>query len=172
MRVRLRKLKTALLTAAAVSLAATSALAQSNPLRDAFFGETHLHTSWSFDAYIFGNHLTGPADAYKYAKGETIKHPLGYDIKIDTPLTPPSVLQSELQPLGYARSASIGSARNGGWREDGQIGVGAFVCGRKPWGRARRLGRFKPPRARSFYVVRPRAARPRHAGLVDLTLFR
>ena len=38
------------------------------------------------DAWLFGNQLTGPADAYKYAKGETIKHPLGYDIKIDTPL--------------------------------------------------------------------------------------
>ncbi|MET0205203.1 MAG: DUF3604 domain-containing protein, partial [Casimicrobiaceae bacterium] len=62
------------------------ALAQKNPERNAYFGETHLHTSWSFDAYIFGNHLTGPADAYKYAKGQTIKHPLGYDIKIDTPL--------------------------------------------------------------------------------------
>ncbi len=66
----------------------TSVLAQStpNPERDAYFGETHVHTSWSFDAYIFGNHVTGPADAYKYAIGETIKHPLGYDIKIDTPL--------------------------------------------------------------------------------------
>ena len=57
-----------------------------DPDREAYFGETHQHTSWSFDAYIFGNHLTGPADAYKYWKGETIKHPLGYDIKIDTPL--------------------------------------------------------------------------------------
>ena len=57
-----------------------------NPDREAFFGETHQHTSWSFDAYIFGNHVTGPADAYKYYMGETIKHPLGYDIKIDTPL--------------------------------------------------------------------------------------
>ncbi|TPE49767.1 DUF3604 domain-containing protein [Amaricoccus solimangrovi] len=54
--------------------------------RQAFFGEQHVHTSWSFDAYIFGNHLTGPADAYKYAKGEPIKHPLGYDIQITTPL--------------------------------------------------------------------------------------
>ena len=25
-------------------------------------------------------------DAYKYAQGATIKHPLGYDIKIDTPM--------------------------------------------------------------------------------------
>jgi Protein of unknown function (DUF3604) len=59
---------------------------QKNPDRNAYFGETHLHTSWSADAWLFGNQLTGPADAYKYAKGETIKHPLGYNIKIDTPL--------------------------------------------------------------------------------------
>lgn len=59
---------------------------EKNPERNAYFGETHVHTSWSFDAFIFGNHITGPADAYKYFKGETIKHPLGYDIKITTPL--------------------------------------------------------------------------------------
>jgi len=70
----------------AVMLTAQSALAQGNPEREAYFGETHVHTSWSFDAYIFGNTVTGPADAYKYALGETIKHPLGYDIKITTPL--------------------------------------------------------------------------------------
>jgi len=57
-----------------------------NPERNAYFGEEHIHTSWSLDAYLFGNHVTGPTDAYKYAQGETIKHPLGYDIKIDTPL--------------------------------------------------------------------------------------
>ena len=33
-----------------------------------------------------GNRITGPADALKYAQGQTIKHPLGYGIKIDTPL--------------------------------------------------------------------------------------
>jgi len=54
--------------------------------RQAFFGETHVHTGWSFDAYIFGNTKTSPADAYRYAKGQTIKHPMGYDIKIETPL--------------------------------------------------------------------------------------
>jgi hypothetical protein len=62
------------------------ALAQTNPVRDAYFGETHVHTSWSLDAWLIGNRLTEPGDAYKYFKGETIKHPLGYDIKIDTPL--------------------------------------------------------------------------------------
>ena len=60
--------------------------AQGNPEREAFFGETHVHTSWSADAWLFGNQMTDPADAYKYFKGEAIKHPLGYEIKIDTPL--------------------------------------------------------------------------------------
>jgi hypothetical protein len=57
-----------------------------NPERNAYFGETHLHTSWSVDAWVMGNRTTGPADALKYAQGETIKHPLGYDIKIETPM--------------------------------------------------------------------------------------
>ena len=59
---------------------------QPNPDRNAYFGDEHLHTSWSVDAWVMGNRLTGPAEALKYAQGETIKHPLGYDIKIDTPL--------------------------------------------------------------------------------------
>jgi hypothetical protein len=59
---------------------------QPNPERNAYFGETHLHTSWSLDAFSAGNTVTNPGDAYKYFKGEPIKHPLGYDVKIDTPL--------------------------------------------------------------------------------------
>jgi hypothetical protein len=69
------------------ALAVAPALAQEkNPERNAYFGETHVHTSWSLDAFAIGNTLTNPGDAYKYFKGEPIKHPLGYDVKIDTPL--------------------------------------------------------------------------------------
>ena len=57
---------------------------QPNPERNAYFGETHIHTSWSVDAWVMGNRLTGPDEAYKYAQGQTIKHPMGFDIKIDT----------------------------------------------------------------------------------------
>ena len=66
--------------------AAAAPAPQPNPERNAYFGETHIHTSWSVDAWVMGNRITGPADAYKYAQGETIKHPMGFDIKIDTPL--------------------------------------------------------------------------------------
>jgi hypothetical protein len=69
------------------ALAVAPALAQEkNPERNAYYGETHVHTSWSLDAFAIGNTLTNPGDAYKYFKGEPIKHPLGYDVKIDTPL--------------------------------------------------------------------------------------
>jgi hypothetical protein len=64
----------------------TQALAQGNPLRDAYFGETHIHTSYSLDAWIMGDRVTDPGDSYKYFKGEPIKSPLGYEVKIDTPL--------------------------------------------------------------------------------------
>ena len=64
----------------------SQALAQGNPLRDAYFGETHIHTSYSLDAWTMGNRVTDPGDSYKYFKGEPIKSPLGYEVKIDTPL--------------------------------------------------------------------------------------
>ena len=82
-----RTLNRALLAVGCLGLAAAPALAQTkNPDREAYFGETHVHTSWSLDAWLIGNRLTDPGDAYKYFKGEPIKHPLGYDVKIDTPL--------------------------------------------------------------------------------------
>lgn len=53
--------------------------------RQALFGETHVHTALSFDAYIFGNR-NDPDAAYRYAKGEGIPHPAGFEMKLDTPL--------------------------------------------------------------------------------------
>ena len=41
------------------------------PLRQPFFGDTHVHTAFSFDAWGQGT-LAGPGDAYRFAKGESI----------------------------------------------------------------------------------------------------
>jgi hypothetical protein len=76
----------AVLTILTASPGFTQMNPKKNPERNAYFGETHVHTSWSLDAWLFGNRLTDPGDAYKYFKGGTIKHPLGFDVKIDTPL--------------------------------------------------------------------------------------
>src|SRR5271156_7160188 len=42
--------------------------------RRAFFGELHLHTTMSFDAWTFGTKVT-PDQAYKFARGETVMVP-------------------------------------------------------------------------------------------------
>ena len=52
-----------MLTVALLGSGALAAWAQRNSERQAYFGQTHLHTSWSFDAYVFGNTLTEPEDA-------------------------------------------------------------------------------------------------------------
>ncbi len=57
-----------------VLLLGTSALAQDvslNPHRNVYFGNLHVHTSYSFDGYTNGC-PTGPDDAYRWAKGEAI----------------------------------------------------------------------------------------------------
>ena len=57
----------------------------SNPNMDAYFGDLHVHTKYSFDAYIFGTKAS-PDDAYRYAKGDSIKHPLGHEMQLEDPL--------------------------------------------------------------------------------------
>jgi hypothetical protein len=52
-----------------------------NADRNAYFGDMHIHTRNSFDAYIFNVRRTAD-DAYRFAKGETIQHPSGFDMTV------------------------------------------------------------------------------------------
>lgn len=58
-------------TAAADDWAAREFAVPENPLKSAYFGETHVHTSFSLDAYIGGARLA-PVDAYRFARGEAV----------------------------------------------------------------------------------------------------
>ena len=51
------------------TLADIEAAVAENPLKTAYFGEIHVHTSYSLDAYIGGTRLT-PDMAYRFARGE------------------------------------------------------------------------------------------------------
>lgn len=59
--------------------------AAANPDRNAYYGDLHVHTANSFDAYSFGTTAT-PADAYRYAQGEALAHPAGFEVRLQQPL--------------------------------------------------------------------------------------
>ena len=50
-----------------------------------FFGDTHLHTSFSMDAGAFGARI-GPRDAYRLARGEQITASSDQPVKLSRPL--------------------------------------------------------------------------------------
>jgi hypothetical protein len=50
-----------------------------------YFGDTHLHTSYSWDAGMIGNTL-GPDEAYRFARGETVTSSTGLTVRLSRPL--------------------------------------------------------------------------------------
>ena len=56
-----------------------------NPNRNAYFGDLHVHTMLSFDAFLFGTRRT-PDDAYLFAKGGAIEHASGFRMQMKKPL--------------------------------------------------------------------------------------
>jgi len=77
-------IKTAIVACASMSLAYPAIAADSagesgrssekaNPLNNVYFGEQHLHSSASVDAFIMGNRKNDINDAFNYNKGKPVK---------------------------------------------------------------------------------------------------
>jgi hypothetical protein len=82
---------TAFFACAVVVYSASSGIAQADgheiPEKKLLWGDTHLHTNNSFDAYLNNNLSASPDVAYRYAKGVPVIHPYNRTrIQIGTPL--------------------------------------------------------------------------------------
>jgi hypothetical protein len=93
-----------------------------------FFGDTHLHTSFSFDAGAFGARLA-PRDAYLFAKGNEVTASSGQPAKLSRPLdflvvTDHSDQMGFFPDLFAAKPAIMADATGKRWNEMIQNGKG------------------------------------------------
>ena len=113
-----------------------------------FFGDTHLHTSWSTDAGMVGA-TVGPDKAYRVSRGETITAYSGWKVKLVRPLDF-IVISDHAENLGLAdfirRSDPILLANKTGkkWHDLNKAGKGyeAFL----EWLRSDKEDLIKEPR--------------------------
>ena len=56
-----------------------------NEQRNVYFGDVHIHTRYSLDAYLLGTEVT-PDQSYRFAKGEAIESSFGNEMKLKEPL--------------------------------------------------------------------------------------
>lgn len=107
-----------------------------NPLKNAYFGDTHIHTELSFDAFLFGTRRT-PNDAYLFAKGAGIEHASGFEMKMQKPLDFLAVsdhafylgMMREMASLDspYANEAMAAAVRGATTPEGSQAGFAAVL---------------------------------------------
>jgi len=79
-----------------------------NSERNAYFGDLHVHSMYSYDAFIFGG-IASPNDAYEFAKGGSIRHPAGFDMRLDVPMDFYGV-SDHAYYLGIIREMALGDS--------------------------------------------------------------
>jgi hypothetical protein len=99
---------------------ATPAAESSNPGRRLpYFGDLHLHTGYSVDAFTLSGTTMTPDEAYRYAKGEPVTH-LGRTLQRRRPL-------DFLAVTDHAENLGLGLAVNDPATPAGQTELGARV---------------------------------------------
>lgn len=115
-----------------------------NPQRNAYYGDLHVHTTYSFDAFIFGTRAT-PDDAYQFAKGEGLTHPAGFEMKMPAALDfqavtdhgiylgmLPAMSDPESKAGRHEISVAIREAKTGVERRDAFARIITLLRGQEP----------------------------------------
>ncbi len=82
---RLRSLFAAAGLAALVAANTATSATGAPETRRAFFGELHIHTGYSFDAYALMGSRAEPDNAYRFAKGEAVTY-MGHTLRRSRPI--------------------------------------------------------------------------------------
>ncbi len=78
--------------------------------RQVYWGDSHLHTSNSMDAYPFGNISVGPDEAYRFARGQTVLSPRTKEpVRLRRPLDW-LVISDHSEYLGMVKAVFEGNA--------------------------------------------------------------
>lgn len=92
-----------------VVVGSSVASAQDEPT-NVYWGDTHLHTSYSFDAFMNGNKTADPDTAYRWAKGQPVVHPYNRArVQLSRPLDF-LVVADHAELMGVIRSVNTGTA--------------------------------------------------------------
>ena len=147
-----------------LALAQLPGLAQ-NQLKNLYWGDTHLHTTYSIDAYNWGNINVDPDTAYRFAKGLPVPHPsLGVRVQLKRPLDFLAISDHDIS-FGVVANYTTGlpelmtTERGREWYRRAQAGEQAAVA--REIQAANKKGGKKggPPPTTPFEPVDPPAAR-------------
>lgn len=131
-------------TEATTSTKDESTAIEKNPNKNLYWGDTHLHTNYSSDAFLFGTIMANPDEAFRFAKGEMMVYPpTGEKIKIRKPLDF-LVVSDHAEGLGTMNKArnkdgllmSTEAGRRLAKIVEGKPGIPMFLT----WLRAKNLG--------------------------------